>query len=93
MTWTLDPKTYTCPDHDIDLTSEVRKEALAEGTTVVTGGGGGGADAEEAPPPDGPEEGYSPAGPFLVVVTCPGKAAKAGEEPKSHEQPFEGVVR
>ncbi|MGY2873493.1 hypothetical protein ACVW00_000683 [Marmoricola sp. URHA0025 HA25] len=89
MSWTLDPGLYRCPEHGVDLTAEVRKEALADGTTVVTGGGG--MQGEDAPPVDVPE--YSPAGPFLVVVTCPGRTAAEGEEPKPHEQPFEGLVR
>lgn len=88
MEWTLDPSTYRCPEHGNDLTSEVWLEATAKGAIVVSGGGG--VDAKNA---DGLDAPLSPLGPFLVVVTCPGKPDKDGADPKPHEQAFQGVVK
>lgn len=90
MSWTLDPETYICPDHGIDLTSEVRAEALADGTDVTWIRGTEAADVAWV---DTATREYSPAGPFLVVITCPGKVGDKGEEPKPHERSFAGVVR
>lgn len=85
MGWSLRPDKYECPRHLVDLTSEVETEALA-GPYEVPGGADGNVIA------DSPAEGYSPAGPFSVFVTCPGDPSK-GDDAKPHEQLFQGHVQ
>ncbi len=57
----LDPVKYICPDHHIDLTGQVR-DAL---------------DEDDRPPVAYPVRHRLSAGPFEVLVTCPGPAGGA----------------
>ncbi len=64
----LDPDTYLCPEHQADLTPQVR-EALEDDDTPR---------AYKRPTPLG-RGGPGPR-PFRVIVTCPGTAGSAAHQ-------------
>lgn len=99
--WTLEPTTYTCPLHKVDLTSEVTLEVMHPGGPVVYLDGPEDLDLDAGY--DGDRDsllaehlerdnllslwGRPQQAWFAVTVTCPG----AGAEPKEHRQSFQGI--
>ena len=59
----LDPTTYTCPEHQVDLTERVREVLDDEGVEVAFG--------------KALRLGRRPPEPFEVPVTCPGGDGKS----------------
>ena len=62
----LDPETYVCPEHQADLTAQVREALEDDGPTLAYG----------------PRPGRDRSGPlpFRVIVTCPGTAGSAAHQ-------------
>ena len=83
----LDPTKYSCPQHGVNLTDEVRRAAIPdEGSVVVN-------DADSLHPEQSSDNSdWTPQGPFDVTVTCPGKA-KGKKPAEPHDQPFAGEVQ
>lgn len=98
--WALEPTTYTCPLHNVDLTSEVTLEVNHDGPVVyldrpedfdLDGGQGGDRNSLLAQHLERDNLlslwGRPQRAWFAVTVTCPG----AGAEPKDHRQSFQGI--
>lgn len=79
--WIFDPPTYHCSKHPtVNLTKEVKKEALESGIVV------GLDDVPADAPPLGPIPGD-----FLVEVECPGPGKTPEDEAKPHTEACQGT--